>query len=187
MEAKKLKTIEDLENAWIDDERLELINGEIVKRTMTRGKHSKVQTGIPVEIELYNKKNNNNSGWWILSEVSVRYNEYQCPEHDIAGWRKERLPEIPDEVISVTPDWVCEIVSPGHEKKDTVHILNILLNNSVPYYWIISPEQKTLIAYKLIDDKYTVIESIEAKSGDKIKIEPFEEVEFDLDYVFGES
>jgi Uma2 family endonuclease len=27
---------------------------------------------------------------------------------------------LPKSVIDLPPDWVCEIVSPGHEKKDTL-------------------------------------------------------------------
>ena len=34
MEVKKLKTIDDLEEARLKDERIELINGEIIKRPM---------------------------------------------------------------------------------------------------------------------------------------------------------
>jgi hypothetical protein len=51
------------------------------------------------------------------------------------------------------------------------------------YYWIIWPEDNALIAYKLVEGKYSVIESIEG--GGKVRIEPFTDVEFDLDYVFG--
>jgi Uma2 family endonuclease len=60
--------------------------------------------------------------WWILTEVSVAYDAHECPSHDLAGWRRVRLPRPPDGVIEIDPDWVCEIVSPGHEGKDTVQL-----------------------------------------------------------------
>jgi hypothetical protein len=43
-------------------------------------------------------------GWWIATQISVRYNEHQCPSHDIAGWRKERVPQCPAGVMELTPD-----------------------------------------------------------------------------------
>lgn len=42
-----------------------------------------------------------------------------CPSHDIAGWRKGWMPARPRRAIDLPPDWVCEIVSPGHERQDT--------------------------------------------------------------------
>jgi len=41
MEARKLKTVDDL-LIWQGDERVELIDGEIVKRPMSRFEHSYV-------------------------------------------------------------------------------------------------------------------------------------------------
>ena len=75
----------------------------------------------------------------------LSYNEHHCPSHDLAGWRKSRVPHPPGSVMDKVPDWVCEITSPGHERKDFVTQLLRLQSFKVPYYWIISPEDKTLI------------------------------------------
>lgn len=182
MEALKLKTIEDLEKAWLKSERVELINGEIIHRPMARFEHGEAQNEIASELKPYRRKKGQ-GGWWIGTEISVRYNQNQCPTHDIVGWRKERLVQRPSGVMEVTPDWVCEIISPGHEKKDTCHNFVLLQKYAIPYYWIIWPEDKILIAYKLVNKKYSVLETIE--NGGKAHIEPFSEIEFDLDYVFG--
>jgi Uma2 family endonuclease len=90
--------------------------------------------------------------------------------------------------MNVIPDWVCEITSPKHERKDLFHNFILLQHSKVPYYWVISPEDKTLIAYRLVDEKYHVTFSVEyrVEQGlDKARIPPFEEVEIDLKYVFG--
>jgi Uma2 family endonuclease len=182
MHALKLKTIENLEDAWLKNERVELINGEIVQRPMARFEHGEAQNEIAGELKPYRRRSGP-GGWWIATEIHVRYNEHQCPCHDIAGWRKERIPQRPSGVMELRPDWVCEIISPGHEKKDTCYNLILLQKYEVPYYWVIWPEDRVLIAYKLTDKKYAVIETIE-KTG-KARIEPFTEIEFDLDYIFG--
>jgi len=47
-------------------------------------------------------------------------------EHDLAGWRKERMRERPSGVMTLLPDWVCEILSPEHKRTDTVtHFLRL--------------------------------------------------------------
>ncbi|MBT4837583.1 MAG: Uma2 family endonuclease [Methylococcales bacterium] len=184
MEMKKLQTVDDLDFLLEKDERFELINGQIIKREFSRAEHGLLQGNVREELSPVKRKKGV-GGWWIMTEISVQYNEHQRPCHDLAGWRKHRLPKKPTGVMTLSPDWVCEITSPNHEKKDTIQIFNILLNQKVPYYWIINPEQKTLTVYKLIENRYTTLCVYDcAEAFGKINLEPFEEVEFDLDYVF---
>jgi Uma2 family endonuclease len=185
LEAKKLHTIDDLLRS--PEERVELINGEIVKRPMARSDHALIQSGLSDEVAVLKRKNGP-GGWWIMPEISVNYSETQCPSHDLAGWRRERLPRRPTGVMEILPDWVCEITSPGHERKDLFHHFMLLQRHGVPDYWIISPEDKTLIAYRLVDGKYHVVFSVEygvEAVADRVRIPPFEEIEMDLRYVFG--
>ena len=185
MEAIKLNTVDDLLQS--DDERVELINGEIVKRPMARSEHALIQSSLSDEVSLF-KRRDGLGGWWIMTEISVKYNEHQCPSHDLAGWRKERVPFRPTGIMSVIPDWVCEIISPRHERKDLFYNFMLLQRSKVMYYWVISPEDKTLIAYGLVDEKYHVTFSVEygvEQDLNKARIPPFEEVEIDLRYVFG--
>jgi hypothetical protein len=50
-------------------------------------------------------------GWWSLPEVDVRLARHQIVRPDVAGWRRERLPEPWDvRPIDVVPDWICEVV-----------------------------------------------------------------------------
>ena len=74
MEALKLKDINDLEEAWLKDERLELINGEIVKRPMARLEHGDIQLEIGGELKELKRKTGP-GGWWFAAEVSVRVSE----------------------------------------------------------------------------------------------------------------
>lgn len=186
MEARKLKTYEDLLES--DEERVELINGEIVKRPMARSEHALVQSSISDEVSIVKRKNGV-GGWWIMTEISVKYADLQCPCHDLAGWRKERVPNRPVGIMDVIPDWVCEITSPGHERKDFIHNFMLMQRYKVPFYWVISPEDKTLIAYQLVDGKYRVGFSFEFAvdgSMDAVRIPPFEGIEISLEYVFGD-
>ncbi len=72
MEATKFKTIDDLLLASQQDERIELINGEIVKRPMVRSDHAMAQAGLSGQfLPLWRK--DGSGGWWIMSEISVLY------------------------------------------------------------------------------------------------------------------
>jgi len=184
VEAAKLKTVDDL--LITQGERVELVNGEVVKRPMARSEHALVQAGLSDEVSPFKRKGGI-GGWWIMTEVSVRYSENHCPTHDLAGWRKERLPARPSGIMELLPDWVCEITSPGHERKDLFTHFMALQRYGVPFYWVISPEDKTLIAYQLVGEHYHVVFSMECTSleqANAVRIPPFEESGINLGYVF---
>jgi len=142
-----------------------------------------VQANTTTELNTFSRTSGP-GGWWIITEVSVAYEAHQCPSHDIAGWRKERMPERPKGVIELTPDWVCEIVSPGHERKDTLQIFLLLQRHRVPYYWLIWPEDRVLIAHKLSDSGCQVVQTIRGEK--RARIPPFDDVELDLAYILGD-
>lgn len=185
MEAPRLLTVDDL-LAWPGDDQVELIDGEIVQRPMSRFEHGLAQSGL-VEETIPLKRRTGPGGWWIIPEISVRYTEHHCPSHDLAGWRKERLPERPSGVMTVLPDWVCEILSPGHERKDTLTQFLRLQRAGVPFYWVVAPEERALIAYALDAGGYHVVFTAagsEEASG-QAHIPPFTEIAIDLGLVFG--
>ncbi len=181
MEAIQIKTLDDL--LCSDEERVELVNGEIVRRPMARCEHGLVQSKTLIELGPFDRRGGP-GGWWIMTEISVHYEAHQCPVHDLAGWRKERLPDRPSGIMRTTPDWVCEIVSPGHEKKDTLYNLLLLQRHRVPFYWIIWPEDRVLIAYELDGASFRVIASLQGQT--RARVPPFDETELDLGYVLGE-
>ena len=189
MEAYKLKTIDDL--LVSPEERVELIDGEIVRRPMPRAEHGAVQGNTREELGPFNR-NSGPGGWWIITEVSVAYEQHQCPSHDLAGWRKARMPQRPRGVVELTPDWVCEIVSPGHERKDTLTLFLLLQRHRVPCYWLIWPEDRTLIVHQLDGDTYRVAMTLTLAADEdapaasrRMRVPPFDDTELDLGYILG--
>jgi Uma2 family endonuclease len=94
------------------------------------------------------------------------------------------MPERPRGVIEMVPDWVCEIVSPGHERKDTLQLFLLLQRSRVPFYWLIWPEDRVLIAHYLDGDSYRVVRTISGET--RARIPPFDSVGLDLAYILGE-
>jgi Uma2 family endonuclease len=180
MEAYELKTLDDLLAS--PEERVELIGGEILRRPMARVRHSHAQSQTSRELGPFTR-DTGPGGWWILTEVSVAYEAHECPSHDIAGWRRNRLPHLPEGVVDLPPDWVCEIVSPGHERKDTLVLPLLLQRHQVPFYWLIWPEDRVLIAQRLDGGHYCTIMTL--KDQARARIPPFEAIELDLVDIFG--
>lgn len=188
MEAVKLKTVIDLERAIQQNERIELINGKIVKRPMAHPEHALAQSDLAGQFFPLSREPGD-KGWWIMTEISVEYSEHHCPIHDLAGWRKERVPERPRRKMTVIPDWVCEITSPGHERKDAIIQVMRLQAFKVPYYWVLSPEDATLLVYALEGEHYKLVQSLDCRNGsgcNQLVIPPFEALLIDLGYVIGD-
>jgi Uma2 family endonuclease len=181
VEALKLKTLDDL--LLSPDERVELIGGEIVRRPMARFAHGRAQNRTALALGSFDEADGNGGGWWLATEVSVAYEPHECPSHDIAGWRRERLTRPPDRVIDLPPDWVCEIASPGHEKKDTLILPLLLKRHRVPCYWLIWPEERVLVAHALDEGDWRTIATL--KGRDRARIPSFDSVELDLDALLG--
>lgn len=87
MEALELGTVADLIAS--SEERVELIDGEIVRRPAARIDHGMAQTNAAVELGGLTRRQGP-GGWWIATEVSVAYDAHQCPNRDLAGWHKKR-------------------------------------------------------------------------------------------------
>ena len=57
-------------------------------------------------------------GWWIIFEPELHLGE-DILVPDLAGWRRERMPDYPDTAfVSLPPDWVCEVLSASTRRLD---------------------------------------------------------------------
>jgi Uma2 family endonuclease len=98
---------------------------------------------------------------------------------DLAGWRRTRLPAVPDApFLTVAPDWVCEVVSPSTERIDRTIKLAIYAREKVPHVWLINPAAETLEVLSLSADRWTLLA---AHAGAVVvRAEPFDAVDLDL-------
>ncbi|TVQ86108.1 MAG: Uma2 family endonuclease [Chromatiaceae bacterium] len=118
----------------------------------------------------------------------MAYEAHECPYHNIAGWRRERLPRLPDGPIGLPPDWVLEIVSSGHEKKDILSVCRSRycpVGIGYPMIWVIWPEDPALIAYALDGGDWRVVATL--KDTDRARVPPFDALELDLGAVVGDD
>ena len=102
---------------------------------------------------------------------------------DIAGWRRERLPKLPDTAyIETPPDWVCEVLSPSTQSFDRTDKLTIYAEFGVKHCWYVDPIVRTLEVFALKGDKWLLAATL--KDADAVTAPPFEAHTFALDLLW---
>jgi Uma2 family endonuclease len=98
---------------------------------------------------------------------------------DLAGWRREHLPELPDTpFLTVAPDWACEVLSPSTEDIDRVEKLPVYAREGVAHVWLLDPVLRTLEVFRLDGATYRLISTWRADA--KVRAEPFDAIELPL-------
>jgi len=120
-------------------------------------------------------------GWIIEIEPDVQLGSHVISP-DLAGWRKARRGKInPHEsLVTIIPDWTCEILSPSSGRRDRVEKFCIYQEHGVSHYWIVDPLNKTVEAF-INDTAAGAWKRLGAwGKNDKARIEPFQNLEIDL-------
>lgn len=87
-------------------------------------------------------------GWWIEVEAEIRLGD-RLVVPDLAGWRVERVAELPDEnPLTVVPDWACEILSPSTQRDDRVVKLPLYMERGVAHAWLVDPALRVVEVYE---------------------------------------
>jgi hypothetical protein len=124
-------------------------------------------------------------GWWIFFEPELHFDD-DVLVPDLAGWRRSRMPAAPQTpAISLPPDWICEVVSPGTASADRVRKLPIYSAQGVPHAWLVDPLARTLEVLRLQDGRWIIVGT---HGGDEIvRAEPFDAIALDLLVLWGET
>jgi len=92
---------------------------------------------------------------------------------------------MPREVpIRVRPDWVCEILS-TNKRNDLITKKRACHRAEVGHYWLLDPEEQTLVAYRWHSEGYT--EVLIAERDERVRAEPFEAIEMRVATLFDDD
>ncbi len=117
-------------------------------------------------------------GWWILDEPELHLRD-DIVVPDLAGWRRSRLPVLPDVAfVEIPPDWVCEVISLSTERIDRGRKLRIYGRERVQNLWFVNPIARTLEVLRLTGDLWTLAATFEGDAT--IHAEPFEAIGIDM-------
>lgn len=158
---------------------VEVVQGELFTMPRSRPRHTRGSSRLGARLRPFDDPDEGEPGGWIiLDEPELHLGpmpDIVIP--DLAGWRRERLdesffddPEVT--AISVAPDWVCELLSPGTEALDRGRKMRVWRREEVSHVWLADPAERTLEVYRLSPDGYLLVETY---AGDtQARAEPFE-------------
>lgn len=165
----------------------EVVDGVLVEKEAASGRHGGAQVRLARRLGPYDRRPGGRwpGGWWFATEVEIQFEEVQVFRPDVAGWRRERLPELSNHVpITVRPDFICEILS-TNKRNDLIKKKRVYHRHQVGHYWIIDPDQETLAVYRWHADGY--VEVLIAARDERVRAEPFDAIEFCVGVLFGDD
>lgn len=121
------------------------------------------------------------SGWYIKTEVEIRFSNDEKAIPDVSGWRDERIRgHRNDNPIRVVPDWVCEVLSDGTRRKDLGSKRDMYARQGVRHLWLVEPDAHVLETFALeADGRWKLLGSF---VGDAVaRAAPFEGTPLALD------
>jgi Uma2 family endonuclease len=157
----------------------ELIGGELYTHPRPAPSHATATSVLGMDIGgPFHRGRGGPGGWWILDEPELHLHE-DLLVPDLAGWRRERMPEQPSKAYyELAPDWVCEVLSPSTARVDRVRKVPAYAREGVLHVWLVSPTDQTLEVLRLDGEGYRLIATYGGQ--EKVRAEPFAAVELEL-------
>jgi Uma2 family endonuclease len=155
----------------------EIIEGQLHTHPRPAARHARSATVLSAAlVGAYDQGWSGPGGWKIFFEPEIHFrrnSEVLVP--DIAGWRRERLPEMPeDQRFEVVPDWVCEVLSPSTADTDRELKMRVYARYGVPYAWLVDPRDQRVEAYAVQAGEWQRTATISGETP--IRAAPFTEV-----------
>jgi Uma2 family endonuclease len=117
-------------------------------------------------------------GWVILDEPELHLGD-DVLVPDVAGWRRERMPETPSTAyFTLPPDWVCEVLSRSTEAVDRVDKMAIYAREGVGHAWLVDPLARVLEVYRLQSTEW--LRAGVWRDDARVRAEPFDAIELEL-------
>jgi Uma2 family endonuclease len=171
-------TYEDLREVP-DNQVAEIIEGRLYTSPRPGPRHAEAASGLTAALRgPFDRARGGPGGWRILFEPELHL-AADVVVPDIAGWRRERLRELPEEAyFSVAPDWICEVLSASTAALDRVGKLGVYAREGVSHVWIVEPLARTIEVLGLENGRWSIVSSC-AGTG-VVRLEPFDAIELDL-------
>ena len=157
----------------------EIINGTLHTHPRPAPTHGEASSNLGFELgPPFGRGRGGPGGWRIHFEPELHLgDEILVP--DLAGWRRERMPELPDTAyFTLAPDWACEVLSPSTRRVDLQEKRPAYAREGVAYLWLVDPADRTLEAFELRDGEWVLIAC--AKDDEAVSVRPFDAITFSL-------
>ncbi|HRE88557.1 MAG TPA: Uma2 family endonuclease [Myxococcota bacterium] len=158
----------------------ELLNGELYLSPRPKPRHSRAASRLGMSLGGFDGDavGEGFGGWWIFSKLELHLDsDVMVP--DLAGWRRERLPVIPDtQGIELAPDWVCEVASPSTRRHDRMIKAALYLEHGVRWMWLVTPNEETVEVFEQDGGRWVLAKT--AVGDEPARLPPFDATELDV-------
>lgn len=157
----------------------ELVNGTLYTHPRPRSTHANATSVLGGLLHHPFRKGAGGPGGWILLVEPELHLGRNVIVPDMAGWRRERLPELPDSpFLEVAPNWVLEVLSASTEALDRSEKMPVYAAHGVTHVWLVDPAEKLLEVYRLDGATYRLLGTHAGEAT--VRAEPFEALELQL-------
>ena len=162
-----------------EDNVAEIVEGYLYLSPRPAPRHSNAATVLGSTLNgAFHQGRGGPGGWWILFEPELHLNgDVLVP--NLAGWRRERLPELPEGPgFELAPDWLCEVLSPSTQRFDRRTKLPRYTLAGVAHLWLVDPSTRRLEVYGRLDREWVLLEEYSGAAA--VSAPPFEAIAVDL-------
>lgn len=157
----------------------ELLGGTLHTQPRPAGPHAHAASVLGMDVgSAFHRGRGGPGGWIVVDEAELHLGE-DVLVPDLAGWRRERMPSMPDAAwIELAPDWACEVLSRSTALRDRTLKLPIFAREGVRHVWLVSPEERSVEVLRLDGEGYRLVTV--AGADQRARLEPFHAVELEL-------
>ncbi len=166
-----------------DEDKRELIDGELVEIEVPTHGHERLVGRLIVALGRWTESH---GGEVLPSGYKVRVSDRRGVMPDVQLFRAGNVPgpEQDQGLVSGHADLVVEVISPSSRSYDRVKKLQWYAQLSVPEYWILDSEAKTLERLVLREGSYVIAACLEG-GEETFRPESFAGLEIPLDKLWG--
>lgn len=185
-EKPRRATYDDLE-AVPPEKVAELVDGELYVFPRPEPRHLESARALFEDLRgPFHRGRGGPGGWWILMEPEVHFPDPTAPRGlqavvpDLARWRRERMPELPDvPAFTLAPDWICEVLSPSTKAHDRARKMPLYARQGVRWAWLVDPAERTL-EFFVLGEGGSWSEPRTYQGATRVRAVPFDAHELDL-------
>jgi Uma2 family endonuclease len=138
--------------------RFEVLEGVLVKDPSPNVAHQRVSRRLQRILEDYFWQVDP-EGETFNAPLDVTFHEHTVVQPDLFYVSGKKKQIIQDACINAAPALVVEVLSPSTRRKDRLQKMQIYQKARVSHYWLVSPEEKTLECFQLIENVYALVAS----------------------------
>ena len=140
-----------------DDERYELLHGELVMAAAPLIAHQYILIKLAAKVETF--VDERNLGTVYCAPFDVVLSDTNVVQPDLLFVSNERAQIITRENIQGAPDLVVEILSPATAERDRSVKFELYAQHDVQEYWIVDPDARTITVFLLNEGEFEEVDT----------------------------